>query len=238
MLPQFCVRNDLKQWSRKISKLSSLIDNCNKALLEIDGLEERRRLSVPEANFRKILKRHLLHLLDCKKLYWKKRCTIRYFKFGDGSTKFFHRVATERFRRNNIASLRLPDDSVIHDHVGKEVVLFQTYKERLGHSSQTDIRFDLKRIIKKVKGLQALSVPFTHAEIDQVVRELPSDRAPGPDGFSGGFIKSCWHIIKEDFYRLCSDFHAGPIYTGLCSVGIQVHTSMPILPARDSCPEA
>ena len=153
--------------------MSGLIENCNKTLLEIDGLEERRRLSIPEANFRGVLKKHLLHLLECKKLYWKKRCTIRYFKYGDGNTKFFHRVATERFRRNSIASLRLPDDSIIHDHVGKEAVLFQTYKERLGRSSRTDMRFDLRRIIKKVEGLQALSSPFTRNEIDQVVKELP-----------------------------------------------------------------
>ena len=38
---------------------------------------------------------------------------------------------------------------------------------------------------------------------------MPADRAPGPDGFSGGFLKSCWHIIKYDFYKLCEDFHAG-----------------------------
>ena len=108
------------------------IENCNKTLLEIDGLEERRRLTLPEANFRRILKRHLLHLLECKKAYWRKRCTIRQFKFGDGNTKFFHRVATERYRRNIIATLRLPDDTIIHDHLGKEAVLFQAFKERLG----------------------------------------------------------------------------------------------------------
>ncbi|XP_073357917.1 uncharacterized protein [Aegilops tauschii subsp. strangulata] len=82
-----------------------LIDNCNKTLLEIDGLEERRRLSVPEINFRLILRQHILHLLDCKKAYWNKRCTFRYFKFGDGNTKFFHRVATERYRRNSTLDL-------------------------------------------------------------------------------------------------------------------------------------
>ena len=143
------LRYDLKQWSKTISKLTVLIDNCNKTLLEIDGLEERRRLSVPEANFRNILKRHLLHLLDCKKAHWKKRCTVRYFKFGDGNTKFFHRVATERFRRNNIASLRVADGSIVYDHGAKEAVLLQTYKERLGGSTPTNMKFDLDRIIKK-----------------------------------------------------------------------------------------
>ena len=165
-----------------------LIDNCNKALLEVDGQEEKRRLSTPESNFRVILRQHLLHLFDCKRAYWMKRCTVRNFKFGDGNTKLFHRAATERYRRNNIASLKLSDDSVIHDHVGKEAVLFQAFKERLGCSRQTHMKLDLARIIKKVEGLHVLSAPFTHKEIDEVIKEMPADRAPGLDGCSGSFI--------------------------------------------------
>ena len=73
------------------------------------------------------------------------------------------------------------------------------------------MKFDLSRIIKRVEGLQALSAPFTHKEIGEVIKEMPADRALGPDGFSGSFIKSCWHIIKGDFYRLCFEFHAGTL---------------------------
>ena len=40
---------------------------------------------------------------------------------------------------------------------------------------------------------------------------MPADRAPGPDGFTGIFLKSCWQIIKEDFYNLCDQFHAGTL---------------------------
>ena len=32
------------------------------------------------------------------------------------------------------------------------------------------------------------------------------DKAPGPDGFNGMFVKKCWPIIKEDFYNLCDSF--------------------------------
>lgn len=48
--------------------------------------------------------------------------------------------------------------------------------------------------------------PFSVEEIDSVVKTLPSDKAPGPDGFNTDFIKSCWHIIKQDFYNLCDAF--------------------------------
>ena len=27
---------------------------------------------------------------------------------------------------------------------------------------------------------------------------MPSDKALGPDGFTGAFFKACWEIIKDD----------------------------------------
>ena len=49
-------------------------------------------------------------------------------------------------------------------------------------------------------------MPFTRQEIDNVIKEMPGDRAPGADGFNGTFLKACWRIIKEDFYALCDQF--------------------------------
>lgn len=59
--------------------------------------------------------------------------------------------------------------------------------------------------------LSQLSVNFSRAEIDQVVKNLPSNKAPGPDGFNTDFIKRCWPIICEDFYRLFEEFFSGQI---------------------------
>ena len=71
------------------------------------------------------------------------------------------------------------------------------------------MKFDLARIFKKCVDLDELTVPFTKDEIDNVNRTMPADRAPGPDGFNGSFLKSGWHIIKEDFYALCDQFFDG-----------------------------
>jgi hypothetical protein len=73
------------------------------------------------------------------------------------------------------------------------------FKDRMGSSTKYNMKFDLSRIIKKCEGLDELTVPFSHEEIDKVIREMPADRAPGPDGFTGVFLKRCWPIIKEDF---------------------------------------
>lgn len=70
------LRYALKHWSKGISKLTTLIGNSNRALLELDGIEEKRLVTLPEANFRIILKKQLLDLLNYKKIYWMKRCTV------------------------------------------------------------------------------------------------------------------------------------------------------------------
>ncbi|XP_073359822.1 uncharacterized protein [Aegilops tauschii subsp. strangulata] len=62
--------------------------------------------------------------------------------------------------------------------------------------------------------------PFTKDEIDGVVKEMPVDRAPGPDDFSGLLLKACWPIIKEDFYTLCTQFHAGELNLQSISDGL------------------
>lgn len=61
----------LKNLSKNISRLSIVIENSNKTLPDLDTIENRRPLTVPEANFRNILKTHLLRLLSYQKQYWK-----------------------------------------------------------------------------------------------------------------------------------------------------------------------
>jgi hypothetical protein len=41
---------------------------------------------------------------------------------------------------------------------------------------------------------------------DSIIKLLPSDKTPGPDGFNTNFIKKCWHVIAPDFYDLCDKF--------------------------------
>jgi hypothetical protein len=37
--------------------------------------------------------------------------------------------------------------------------------------------------------LDDLAAPFTVKEIEKIVKDLPSDKAPGPDSFTGLFLK-------------------------------------------------
>lgn len=46
--------------------------------------------------------------------------------------------------------------------------------------------------------LAVLDAPISEEEVWNTIKQLPFDKAPGPDGFTGRFYKSCWPIIKED----------------------------------------
>jgi hypothetical protein len=52
---------------------------------------------------------------------------------------------------------------------------------------------------------------FEKKEMDDVIKEMPPDRATGPDGFNGLFVKRCWPIIQKDFYCLANEFHKGTL---------------------------
>ena len=46
--------------------------------------------------------------------------------------------------------------------------------------------------------LSGIDACFSEDEIWATIKELPSDRAPGPDGFPGMFYEAAWPIIKHD----------------------------------------
>jgi hypothetical protein len=120
-------------------------------------------------------------------------------------------MATIRYRQNTFSTLKREDGSVASEHHEKAGLLWQAYHDRLGVSMPIDPSFDFSTYIHPRTDLHNLLEPFSREEIDKIVQELPIDKALGPDGFSGLFIKKCWQIIKYDFFRLCDDFWEGNV---------------------------
>lgn len=90
-------------------------------------------------------------------------------------------------------------------------LLLTAFKDRLGQTENIDIPPDLLNLIQPHTGLDFLEEPFSQQEVDDVIKDLPSNKSSGPDGFNTDFIKKCWPIIKKDFYDLCEQFHKGEL---------------------------
>ena len=86
-------------------------------------------------------------------------------------------------------------------------------KKRIGTSDNPSMQFDLNSLITPNANIDfaSLEVPFTKEEMDAIVKEMPSDKSPRPDGFNGAFLKKCWHIVKEQFYDLGFNFYNGSL---------------------------
>ncbi|XP_073354947.1 uncharacterized protein [Aegilops tauschii subsp. strangulata] len=71
--------------------------------------------------------------------------------------------------------------------------------------------------------------PFTETEVWEAIKASPSEKASGPDGFSGAFYRSCWSLIKHDIMAVFHHFYnlAGGDFAALNSAMIV------LLPKKD-----
>jgi hypothetical protein len=66
-----------------------LIQKCNRVILILDALEEKRNLFTTEFNFKNIVKQHLEDLLLIECNYWRNRCTVRWIQMSEDNSNFF-----------------------------------------------------------------------------------------------------------------------------------------------------
>jgi hypothetical protein len=90
-------------------------------------LEEFRPLSHHELKFRVIIKGQIQNLLAMQNTYWRQRFTQRLVQFGDESTKFFHAMASKRYKKNVISQIVDNSGRMISDHTVKSTLFYQEW---------------------------------------------------------------------------------------------------------------
>jgi hypothetical protein len=90
---QSCSKKTVGSVSKRIEKLRKKLENINRGFPRYNHDEKRN------------VERELDSLLEQEELYWRQRSRINWLKDGDRNTKFFHRKATWRAKKNNIDRL-------------------------------------------------------------------------------------------------------------------------------------
>ena len=115
------------------------------------------------------------------------RSRIDWLNEGDANTALFHLHARHRKRKNFISKLLSNDGHILTSQDEKEKNIFDFYSNLLGESLDREVTINLD-------------------EVWRTISSLPSDKAPGPDGFTGKFYKVCWLQVQvlSCLYGLCT----------------------------------
>jgi hypothetical protein len=79
-----------------------------------------------------------------------------------------------------------------------------TYGSLLGSTRNREHPIDLQSLGIPSHDLADLDIPFSEKEVWETIKQLPSDKAPGLDVFTGAFYKTCWPLIKGDIMTAMS----------------------------------
>ncbi|XP_048493325.1 uncharacterized protein LOC125493843 [Beta vulgaris subsp. vulgaris] len=201
------IERKLKEWNQSdFGNIDANIKRLENSIADLDELNNQRDLDEEELDKRKQAQCDLWKWMKRKELYWAQNSRITWLREGDRNTKFFHAVATNKRRKNTIASIDVDGQSVNDpSQIKNEARKFfkKIFREEY-ECRPTLEKLDFNRLTKDQA--DSLILPFTKEEIDMAVSSCDANKAPGPDGFNFKFVKSAWEIIKHDMYEIVNEF--------------------------------
>jgi endonuclease/exonuclease/phosphatase family metal-dependent hydrolase len=192
------VAKNLKKWKRgKIGNTRLQLAIAKEIILQLELAQESRTLTAEELDLRRRLKIRSTGLAVIEKSRMRQRSRLTYIHCGDANTKLFHLKANAHRRKNYIQCLQSQDGIVFSQHE-KEKMADDYFSEHLGTAATRTMTIDWQALGYETRDLQHLELPFSYDEIRRTVFSMPSDKAPGPDGYTSAFFKACWDTIGND----------------------------------------
>ena len=174
------VTKSLQSWSSKtVGQLSMQLALAREILHQFEIAQDSRQLSEEEIWFKNKLKKHSLALASLKRTMARLRSRISWLKDGDANTQLFHLHARHRKRKNFIAKL-ISGDQICTSQQEKAAIIDEFYANLLGSCAAREHSINLDELGIPVHELSDLDLPFTEEEVWSTIKQMPSDKAPGP----------------------------------------------------------
>jgi hypothetical protein len=188
----------LQSWSdKRVGHSRSQLEMAKEIQHQLEIAQDGRPLSAQEMWSRNNLKKQSLALSSLLRTIAHLQLRINWLREGDASTRLFHLHVRHRKRKNFIAKLE-SDGQVVTGHQDKANVMLEFFDRLIGTREQRDQTIDLEALGVHHHDLHMLDSPISEEEVWSTIRQLPTDKAPGLDGFTRRFYKTCWQIIKGD----------------------------------------
>ena len=149
---------------------------------------------------------------------WLQRSRITWLKEGDRNTKYFHRKARWRARKNNIKKLMQEDGNWCTDQQAMQGMVVHYFENLFTSNENVDPQeiVDLLDPIVTSQANAALCNEYIDEEIGTALFQIGPLKAPGPDGLPSRFFQRNWSILKEDVIKAVKEFFV----TGIMPPGV------------------
>ncbi|XP_066333190.1 uncharacterized protein [Miscanthus floridulus] len=124
---------------------------------------------------------------------------------GTNSKLFYIRV-NSRKRKIFIQNLQY-NGTMMYTQQEKEQVVFEHFGNLFCNTGSISHTLNWEILNINPENLSHLEDVFSADEVKAAINDLPSDKAPGPDGYIGVFYKSAWEIIKHDIMAAVNFFY-------------------------------
>ncbi|KAL6569961.1 hypothetical protein OROMI_014475 [Orobanche minor] len=194
----YCVVcNDDKQESVPISRkldYFNLLSVMPALRCSVKGLEEEEIMA---RNKERAL---LLQDLKNKKNILCQKAKMKWAKFGDINSAFYHRMINGRRLKNEIPGLEI-QGLWCNDPSTVKIFVKETFENHFKDRRMPRIGFSRESVRRQISEVdrRRLVEPFYENEILTAVKDCDGDKSPGPDALSMQIYKVCWDIWKDDF---------------------------------------
>ncbi|CAL8991500.1 unnamed protein product [Prunus brigantina] len=198
----------MKDWNKEVfGDLISAKKEAKAKIAALDLMEGQGGLDNILRKEREELYLLVSDLVHKEEVKWRQRGKIQWARDGDNNTKFFHRIASGRRKRNFIQKLEVEGSGVVVSEGEIELEIINFFKNL--YSSNAEAGWCLEGLnwnAISVEEAEWLERPFEEEEVKRAVFDCGSDKSPGPDRFSMLLFQSCWDIVKEDLMKVMVDF--------------------------------
>lgn len=197
----------LKLWRTNFSDWKIRWAILNITLANLERAQESRVLTQDELVFKRYLKSKALGLAALQKARARQHSRLTWIRKGDTNTRFFQLHANARRKKTFIPSLTGHSGTVVLQEE-KSSLIHTHFSQVMGTPNTRTKAINWEELGYVQHNLEDLDAPFTQDEIASVIKEMPSEKAPGPDRFIGLFYKNCWTIIKDDLTQAILSFYS------------------------------
>jgi hypothetical protein len=90
-----------------------------------------------------------------------------------------------------------------------EQAMYDHFSRVFGTAVHSGMTLNFDSLAVPLLSLEELDANITEDETTRAIQELPADRAPGPDGFTGAFYKASWTAIRVEVMEAIEAFNSG-----------------------------